>query len=173
MCYNPSQHCGGFFMSYVKWPCKLLEETPGEFGLIADELLPDYVRRDGFGYSRQSGIIRSEMEAGYPKTRRRFTATIRNYRVSFTLTSLQFTTFEDFVYNTQTATDPPGIIGGVMPFTFPDPIWKPQEGQSENDRPTMVVRMVAPTGSDLYSVAPDQTNDDWIVAFQLERLPGL
>lgn len=64
----------------------------------------------------QDGRIRTEMDTGPPKMRRRFTATIKTYTLPperFLFTEAQKTSLESFYDNT--------CQGGTLPFDWPEP----------------------------------------------------
>ncbi|KKM24795.1 hypothetical protein LCGC14_1601510 [marine sediment metagenome] len=64
--------------------------------------------------TRQSATLRSAMDAGPPKVRRRFTAAVRHIDVVMFLTGPQKTTFDTF-FNTT-------ISEGAVSFDWTDPI---------------------------------------------------
>jgi len=70
------------------------------------------------GFSRKKGdtLLRTEMEVGIAKVRRRYTKGINELRVSIWVTQSQFNDFETF-YDTT-------LAGGVLSFNFVDPITK-------------------------------------------------
>ena len=137
----------------------------------SDANLPKNILSDGFGYSPSSGVIRSESDAGYPKIRRRFTAVTKQYTVSFSFTMEQFDNFESFFNNPPTHVTIQGISMGSLPFYFPQPIWYPGVGETEDDRPeTRLYRMVHSVGSPPYNVSQESASSV-TVSFTLEELP--
>lgn len=134
--------------------------------------LPQNVRREGFSGSSSSAILRTGMDAGYPLIRRRYTANTRVWNIAMTMTPEEFEYFENFFNNNPTHPTLPGIWQGSVLINFPNPIWKPGVSQTEDDRPKVVCRFVIPTGGQSYTYTPDGTTSDWIVSFQLERLPN-
>jgi hypothetical protein len=62
----------------------------------------------------QAGTIRSEQDTGAPKTRQRFTATIRKITMVMILNGTQRATFNTFYRTT--------ISNGATSFTIPDPL---------------------------------------------------
>lgn len=75
--------------------------------------LPQKPLVEGYAETFQSGQVRSEMDTGPPKVRRRFTATVNRFEMSFMMDSTQLDTLESF-YETD-------LEGGVLQFDFPDP----------------------------------------------------
>ena len=67
-----------------------------------------------FGEQDQDTTIRTEMDVGPAKVRRRFTRGVETYTGSIYLTVSQYTLFKSF-FNTT-------LNGGVLPFTFNHPI---------------------------------------------------
>lgn len=64
--------------------------------------LPVAVDRDGYEETFVDSSIRTEMDAGEPKVRKRFTAAIQPITIKLRLTDTQVTTLETF-YKTDTA----------------------------------------------------------------------
>lgn len=133
--------------------------------------LPQHVDRDSFQYTPQSGMIRTSMEAGLKKVRRRYTGTVKTYNVGMTMKHSQLELFESFFYNYPGHPTVPGVAGGVDFFEFPMPMWSASEGETEADRPKILVRFVIETDGMPYSVIPDGDTRDWKVSFTIERLP--
>jgi len=76
--------------------------------------LPQQVFRDGFQEQIVPAVaIRSKMDSGATKRRRRFTTGPRMMNVTVNMDDTQLATFQTF-YNTT-------LDGGTAPFTFPDP----------------------------------------------------
>jgi len=71
------------------------------------------VQINGFSQKARENTIRSSVEAGVDKIRRRYTTPIVEIKFNRWFTFEQYETIENF-YNITTA-------GGVFPFTFPDP----------------------------------------------------
>jgi len=69
-----------------------------------------------FGYQIADTALRTDMDIGPQKVRRRFTRPVNSLTGSIYLTTDQFTTFYNF-YNTT-------LGGGVLPFEFYHPITK-------------------------------------------------
>jgi hypothetical protein len=74
--------------------------------------LPQRVLLSDFAESADSNVIRSEMEFGPAKVRRRYTAEIKVYQVSLVLTPDQVTTLDTFYDST---------LGAVDAFDWVDP----------------------------------------------------
>jgi hypothetical protein len=134
--------------------------------------LPQNVRREGFSGAPSSAILRSQMDAGYPLTRRRFTANTRVWSISMTMTYEQFEYFESFFNNNPDHPTIPGIWQGSVLINFPNPVWMPGTSETEDDRPKVTCRFVIPTGGQSYQYAPDADTNDFVVSFTLERLPN-
>ena len=60
--------------------------------------LPDPVRT-GYTIKRNTQVIRTDMETGIPRQRRRFTAPLDVIAVTWIFSDSEFTTFENFVNN--------------------------------------------------------------------------
>lgn len=95
--------------------------------------LPSFLVKD-WNYKKKSSIIKSEMETGQPKRRRRTTSELAYPSGTLEVSSTQLSTFIDFVENT--------LAGGVLSFNWPEFI----TGSSKE-----VVLNIG-TGEDLYSV---------------------
>jgi hypothetical protein len=76
-------------------------------GLPASPLL------DSFKEKAEDTVIRTEMEQGPAKLRRRTTAGVRTLSASFLVSKAQVVTLEDFYLTT--------LQGGSLPFTFTHP----------------------------------------------------
>ena len=101
------------------------------------------------GYTEKitSPLIRSEMETGSPKVRRRFTSAIRTFNVRFILTKAQVATLETFYVTTTNY--------GADAFTFEN--WRTDASVS--------MRFV---DSPSYTAI---STDIWEVSMELEQLP--
>jgi hypothetical protein len=62
--------------------------------------LPQYVNQDSFTEEKISNVIRTPMEGGDVKIRRRFTAAPIKYAFSFTITDAQKAIFDTFHHTT-------------------------------------------------------------------------
>ena len=76
--------------------------------------LQDKLNEQSFGIRKGSTTIRSDMDTGPAKVRRRFTRSVDMFTASIDLTTSEFSTFETF-FNTT-------INGGVTIFEFDHPI---------------------------------------------------
>ncbi len=115
--------------------------------------LPQTYNKDDFTYTKQSGTIRTDMDSGPPKVRRRFTAVSTFYTLSMIMTKTQFDSFETFFEST--------LKFGTLQFYAIDPL----DVESVMEARFMV-------GSDTpYAVSPDGDSLDFIISFQLEKLP--
>jgi hypothetical protein len=66
-----------------------------------------------YAEQRQNQVLRTEMDAGIPKVRRRFTAALTNLQVSWVLTDTQLSTLETFFVTT--------LLGGATAFDWTHP----------------------------------------------------
>ena len=116
--------------------------------------LPQYFEADSYSYEPGGGIIRTDMETGPPKVRRRFTAVYPIHRGAMIMTRDQFTTyFQSFVDTT--------VSGGSTTFDFPYPL---DDGDTDIE-----ARFLVLTGQSPYSVVPFQS-DSLMVSFALEEI---
>lgn len=76
--------------------------------------LQELVNENGFAENFGETVLRSDMDVGPAKYRRRTTRPINTLSITINLTVSQYTTFKTF-FNTTTN-------GGVTPFTFAHPI---------------------------------------------------
>lgn len=76
--------------------------------------LPQDFLQDGYSDSPPDVLIRTEMDAGPAKVRRRMTSNVRPITASITVTSAQLDTFESF-FNTT-------LSGGVSRFNYTHPV---------------------------------------------------
>lgn len=76
--------------------------------------LPQTPLQDGFSEQIENGVITTQMDQGPSKTRRRFTASVKKYEVTFLMSASQLSTFRTFFDS--------AISGGANSFTFTDPI---------------------------------------------------
>lgn len=113
------------------WPSILPEPNPG-----------------GYQETPQSQVLRSDMDAGPPKARRRFTAGTRTVPVQYTLDEEQASAFEAFFYGE--------ISAGAMPFDWTHPRTEEQ----------VVARVVPP-----YQIAPVNGGLWWLLSLTIEIQP--
>jgi hypothetical protein len=78
------------------------------------ELLPSGLLADGFSKKPQSNVIRTTMDAGPKKTRRRYTARTIKYSGKQIFDEAELMVFEQFYHNV--------IADGALRFNFTDPI---------------------------------------------------
>ena len=83
-------------MSYPSWPSSL----------------PQYVEQSGYQESLTDNTIRSKMDVGPAKVRRRFTAVVEPIQFSMWMTLIQWTTLRTFYYTT---------LACSLPFTWTHP----------------------------------------------------
>lgn len=113
--------------------------------------LPQLPLADGYSESPQSQVLRSSMDAGPPKTRRRFTAATRSIPMSVTLSNAQVVIFETWF--------DADIQGGSLPFDMAQP------------RTGAVVSMLI-AGEPPYQLTPIGTGSEyWRLTMQLEVQP--
>jgi len=115
--------------------------------------VPSSFQQNGFQYSVQPGIIRSDMETGPAKIRRRFTGVAHYYSGSIIMTKAEFETFESWFENT--------VAFGSLDFTFPDPF---------NLASNITVRFKIDNNSP-YTAVPEGNSSDLKVSFALEKMP--
>ena len=75
--------------------------------------LPQKMQSDGYSESKSDGRLKSEMDAGPPFFRPRFTTTITSFSGNMIMTTAQVATLETFYDTTLTV--------GVSLFDFPHP----------------------------------------------------
>ncbi len=109
--------------------------------------LPESVLVSSHGEQLANTALRSSMEAGAPKMRRRFTAAPKPVEVSMVMTGAQTQTFETFFDDT--------LAGGTLSFEWKLP---------RTDAATTYRFREPPS---LKPVGPDQ----WEVAMKLETVP--
>lgn len=112
--------------------------------------LPQYVERDSYSETGGVSVLRTPMDSGPAKVRRRakFPSQLE---MSVDMTSAQVAIFKTFVEDT---------IQGVMRFNFPHP----RTGNLAE------VRIVAEEGGRMYNLR-SKGHDRWAVQFKLEVLP--
>jgi hypothetical protein len=75
--------------------------------------LPQEPLYDGFSETAPNTVLRTRMDAGPPKQRRRYTAGVRVFSMSLVLTKAQVAVLDDFYLN--------ALNGGVDAFTWQHP----------------------------------------------------
>jgi hypothetical protein len=78
------------------------------------ELLPSGLLADGFTKQPQGGVIRTQMDAGPKKARRRYTARTVKYAGKQVFDAAELMVFEQFYHNV--------LADGVLRFNFADPV---------------------------------------------------
>lgn len=76
--------------------------------------LQDCVNEEGFGNELGETVLRSDMDVGPAKLRRRFTRGFDNFTTTVNLTTAQYSLFRTFYYTS--------LNGGTLPFEFKHPI---------------------------------------------------
>jgi hypothetical protein len=112
--------------------------------------IPQVFQKNSFDEAPRSGVIRTEMETGAQKVRRRFTATVTEWAGSMIMTTAELTSFRTF-YKTTSAY-------GSLRFNFPD--------QFNLSGPTVEARFLV--DGNPYSIRQDGETLDWEVSFTLE-----
>nr|BDD44768.1 hypothetical protein 1 [bacterium] len=116
--------------------------------------LPDSFEHDSYRFIKGSGVIRTSMDTGPPKIRRRFTATYDRHGGVMVMTK---TLYEgDFLTFFETT-----IAHGSLTFTFPDPFDLPSG--------TITARWVIEGGVAFEVI--EFSPSDVQVAFAIEELP--
>jgi hypothetical protein len=113
--------------------------------------VPSTFEQDGYSFSPQNGTLRSEMDIGPAKVRRRFTATIERHSGEIVMTKAQFNTWLSWFYNT--------IGYGALDFNFTHPL----------SGSPIVARII--TKEPPFSVSPDGQTQYVRVSFEIEVLP--
>jgi hypothetical protein len=110
--------------------------------------VPTDIVKSSYQAKRQDGTLRTDMETGLPKVRRRFTAVVKSFEGSIIMTQAELTTFESWFDN---------VIGfGALTFMFPHPI-------------TQVSTEMRFIGS--YKEAQDEDTMDFEVQLEFEIIP--
>ena len=78
------------------------------------DALPDGFLADGFSQKPQSNVLRTKMDAGPKKARRRYTARTVNYTGKQIFTREEMALFENFYHNE--------LADGALRFVFTDPV---------------------------------------------------
>lgn len=105
---------------------------------------------DGYGEAPQSQVVRTQMDAGPAKQRRRFTAATRNIPVRYLMTSAELNLFEQWFDD--------DLAGGALPFTWPG-----------SRLGTVKARIVS--GDPPYQISPAASGERWYVSMTMEVLP--
>jgi len=113
--------------------------------------LPQKVQIQGFTEKGPGNVIRSTMDQGPAKSRRRSTDSPRTFNASVRLSNAQIVIWEDFYFNT---------LLEVLPFDFPHP----------RDGSTISVRVVNNTNG-APPITPLNGNDSYLLALVLEVQP--
>lgn len=109
--------------------------------------LQDRLNTESFQIKKGPTTIRTDMDVGPQKVRRRFTKAVDEYTASITITNDQYPIFESF-YNTT-------LNGGVLAFEYNHPITQvPTDFKFKSDP------VYSPMGGEY-----------WMVTFALEAMP--
>jgi len=112
--------------------------------------LPQEMLVDGYNRTAANGILRSDMDAGPAKVRRRFTSAPQVIAGSIFVTAAQLALFKTF-YNTTS-------LGGSLRFDWVDP---------DNGTTAVEMRFAAPP-----TWAPQGGSEEyWVIEMALEVLP--
>lgn len=112
--------------------------------------IPNTIQTSGYSRELQDGVIRTDMETGPAKFRRRFTATQDKNRGQIIMTQAQYLTFETWFKTI--------IMYGALSFEFPDPL---------NNSNTLEVRFSKPP-----SLSPAGNGVDVAVTVEIEEVPA-
>ncbi len=108
----------------------------------------------GYGRSGKSVLIRSPMDSGPAKVRKRTNAGVQPLSLSFRMTTAQLEDFEEWFS---------GDLGeGAFSFTLPNP---------EASSGTITVRMTGGAGAPPYDILPSVPGH-WSVSFTAEVMPS-
>jgi hypothetical protein len=105
---------------------------------------------DGYEEQLADTSLRTQMDAGPAKVRRRFTAGVTTFQVSLPMTTAQVATFETFFSTT--------IAGGALAFDWVHP----------RTRAAVSMRIVTPPPP---KIRPEAGAKTWTVGFSVEILP--
>ena len=108
--------------------------------------LPQFVSVEGFQETPPDLLLRTQMDAGPPKVRRRFTAGVRGFKATVRLTQAQVQVLDAFFVGT--------LAGGALSFDWTHP----RTGVNSS------FRMSRPAYS-------SEGGDSWVAGFELELLP--
>lgn len=116
--------------------------------------LPDKVLREGYEEAAPANILRTSMDKGPAKVRRRTTSNVRRFQVRMELDALnnEVETFDDFVMNT--------LKGGSLKFDWTHP----RTGTS------VEFRFIVPTGEPPFRLT-NVGGTNYQASFSLEILP--
>jgi len=114
---------------------------------------PSAFENSGYAYGAGSGVLRSDMDAGPAKVRRRFTAVTKNHKGNILMSNAQFATWESWFENT--------IAFGSLSFTMPHPL----------TGATITARMVIPSSGKAYQFTPESGTGLGLLAIEIEVLP--
>lgn len=118
--------------------------------------LPQSFEPGGWNYAPQSGVIRTQMDTGYPKVRKRFTAFTNEHSGTMIMSK---TLYEgDFLTFFETT-----IAHGSLSFDFPN--------QFDDGATTVEVRWYIEGGSRPYSIK-QRSPETVEISFALEELPS-
>lgn len=104
--------------------------------------------KTGWQAKRQNAVLRTNMDVGTPKQRRRFTATSEYFTLPYLLTVDEFAALESF-YNSD-------LVDGALEFSWPHP----------RTGATVTARITEP-----YDYAPVASGLLWKVTVKFEVLP--
>lgn len=110
--------------------------------------LPPFPEADAYQEQAKDQTLRTEMDAGPAKVRRRFTGKVVNFPVRWTLDAVQLSTLETFFYDT--------LGGGALDFTAKQP-------RTGGD---VQLRFLEP-----YVATPSDHQLLWNVTGKMEQLP--
>lgn len=109
--------------------------------------LPQKPSTEGFIEQFPNSVIRTQMDAGPAKIRRRSTAAVRPFSLVYNLTLAQVAIFDTFFNDT--------LAGGSLAFNLPDP----RTGTTLNVRITTIPKISALGGT------------EFTASFDIEKLP--
>lgn len=112
--------------------------------------LPQFVLRDGYNRSPRSNVIRTEMDTGPAKVRRRSTFKTFTLNVTMAMDVTELNTFESFFDS--------NLGYGALSFNFPNP---------EDPDNTIEVRFNSENET-MYSITPESSTTYFIVEMTLE-----
>lgn len=115
--------------------------------------VPSAFQHSGYGFEADSGIIRTSMDTGPAKIRRRTTAVVKRHKGTIIMTRAQFAAWQSWFENY--------LAFGSLTFAMSDPI----------TGSTVDARIIAPTGGKAYSFSPESGSNYGVLSIEIEVLP--
>lgn len=116
--------------------------------------VPECFEKNSYNYRPQNALIRTDMDTGPPKVRRRFTAITKDHSGTIIMDTTEKESFETWFYTTA------GF--GSEEFTITNP---------QDDADTITCRFKSGNGEPLYNIKQNGGTLDWEIQFTMEELP--